>query len=137
MQYNISDSQALFWCFALIILRMANDKPRHFAIMFIMPGFVLSFALFFYQNKGFCSHKFALIKKRVYISNGKRILFSEFLSIRKSIPLTVWVERKQFHFVQQKIVSLWTSYCTIKNESRKPLNSKIELFMTTVSDRKP
>ena len=92
---------------------------------------------FFYQNQGFCSHKIALIKKRVYIHNSKRILFSVFFSIRKSIPPTVWVERKRFHFVHQKIISLWTSYCTIKNGSRNPLNSKIELFMMTVSDRKP
>ena len=83
---------------------------------------------FFYQNQGFCSHKIALIKKRVYIYNSKRILFSVFFSIRKSIPPTVWVERKRFHFVHQKIISLWTSYCTIKNGSRNPLNSKIAIY---------
>ena len=133
MQYKISNSQALFWCFALIILRMANGKLRRFALMFSMPDFVL----FFYQNQGFRSHKSALLKKRLYIHNGKRRLFSEFFSIRKSIPLTLWVERKRFHFVHQKIISLWTGYYTIKNGSRNPVNSKMKLFMTTVSDQKP
>ena len=133
MQYNISDSQALFWWFALIILRMANGKFKYFALMFSLPHFVLSFVLSFYQNQGFCSHKTAFIKKIVYIHNGKRILFSEFFSIRKSIPPILWVERKRFHFVHQKIISFWTGYCTIKNGSTNPLNSKIELFMMTVS----
>ena len=137
MQYKISNSQALLWCFCLIILGMANGKLRRFALMFIMPDFVLSFVLFFYQNQGFCSHKIALLKKSVYIHNGKRILFSEFFSIRKSIPPTLWVERKRFHFVHQKIISLWTGYYTIKNGSRNPVNSKMKLFMTTVSDQRP
>ena len=103
MQYNVSDSQALFWCFAPIILSMSNRKPIHFALMFSMSDFVLSFALFFYQNQGFCSHKNSLTKKRVYIHKGKRILFSEFFIIRKSIPPTIWVERKRFHLVHQKL----------------------------------
>ena len=133
MQYNISNRQTLFWCFALIILRMTNGKLRCFTLMFSMPDFILSLVFFFYQNQGFYSHKIALLKKRVYIHNGKRILFSEFFSIRKSIPPILWVERKRFHFVHQKIISFWTGYCTIKNRSTNPLNSKIELFMTTVS----
>ena len=102
MQYNISDSQALFWCFILIILRMASLNTWLF--MFSMPDFVLSFVLIsFGQNLGFCSHKSALIKNRVYIHQVKRQLFSEFFSFRKSIPPTVWVERKRSHFVHQKI----------------------------------
>ena len=101
MQYNISDSQALFWCFILIILRMASLNTWLF--MFSMPDFVLSFVLILFgQNLGFCSHKSALIKNRVYIHQVKRQLFSEFFSFRKSIPPTVWVERKRSHFVHQK-----------------------------------
>ena len=42
MQYNISDSQALFWCSALIILEMAS-LDRHFVIMSCETG---SLALF-------------------------------------------------------------------------------------------
>ena len=116
MQYNISDSQALFWCFILIILRMASLNTWLF--MFSMPDFVLSFVLILFgQNLGFCSHKSALIKNRVYIHQVKRQLFSEFFSFRKSIPPTVWVERKRSHFVHQN-KSLWTSYCTVRNSSR-------------------
>ena len=63
----------------------------------------LFLALFFFTKiKGFVLIKLLLYKKRVYMHNGKRILFSEFFSIRKSIPPTVWVERKRFHFVHQK-----------------------------------
>ena len=136
MQYNISDSQALFWCFVLIVLRMAGLDTLLF--MFSMSDFVLSFILifFFFQNQEFYSHKSALIKNRVHTHNVKRQLFSEFFSFRKYIPPTVWVERKRSYFVHQKI-SLWTSYCTIRNGSRSPLNSKIELFMATVSDWSP
>ena len=32
---------------------MANGKPIHFALMFSMPDFALSFALFFAKIKGF------------------------------------------------------------------------------------
>ena len=74
--------------------------------MFSMPDFVLSFVFnfsFFCQNQGFCSHKIPLKKYRVYIHNVRRQLFSEFFSFRKSIPPTVWVDRKQSHFVHQKI----------------------------------
>ena len=98
-----------------------------------MPDFVLSFVLIFFQNQGFCSHKIALIKNEVYIHNGKRQLFCEFFSFRKSIRPTVWVETKRFYFVHQKNISLWKSYCIIRNGSRNSLNSKIELFMATVS----
>ena len=99
--------------------------------------FVLSFVLnFFCQNQGFCFHKVALIKKEGYIHHGKRQMFSEFFIFTKCIPPTIWVERKQFYFVHQTNISLWTSYCAIRNGSRNPLNSEIELFMTTVGDWK-
>ena len=99
--------------------------------MFSMPDFALSSVLNFFcccQNQGFSSHKSALIKNCVFIHNVNRQLFSEFYSFRKSIPPTVWVERKQSH---------WTSYCIIRNGSRNSLNSKIELFMAAVSDWSP
>ena len=71
MQYNISDSQALFWCFVLIILRMA----RHFVLTFSKPDFVLSlFLIFWGQNQDFYSHKIALIKKQcIYIMTKKTV----------------------------------------------------------------
>ena len=133
MQYNISDSQALFWCFALIILRMASLDTLLLCSACLTLFLALFLICFFCQNQGFCYHKIALIIK-VYIHNGKRQLFSEFFSFRKSISPTVWVKRKRFYFVHQKNKSLWISYCAIGNGSRNPLNSKIELFMTTVSD---
>ena len=93
-----------------------------------MPDFVLSFVLTFFQNQGFCSHKNALIKNEVYIHNDKRQLFCEFFSFRKSIPPTVWVERKRFYFVHQKNISLWKSYCIIRNGSRYSFNSKTAIY---------
>ena len=50
-----------------------NGLPRHFALMFSMVDFVLNLALNFRccQNQGFCSHKIALIKNRVYMHNAK------------------------------------------------------------------
>ena len=135
MQYNISDSQALFWCFILIILRMASLNTWLF--MFSMPDFVLSFVLILFgQNLGFCSHKSALIKNRVYIHQVKRQLFSEFFSFRKSIPPTVWVERKRSHFVHQKYISL-DKLLHSQKQIKEHLNSKTELFMATVSDWSP
>ena len=59
MQYNISDSQALFWCF-VIILEMASLDTLllgHFVQSDSKPDFVLSLFLIFYQNQGFCSYK--------------------------------------------------------------------------------
>ena len=41
---------------------------------------------------------------------------------------------KTISFCTPKNISLWTSYCTIRNRSRNPLNSKIDLFMATVND---
>ena len=133
MLYNISDSQALFWCLVLIILRMTDLDTL--LLCSVWPTLFLALFLFFFcQNQGLRSHKIALIKKEVYIHNGERQLFSEFFSFRKSIPPTLSVERKRFYFVHQKNISLWTSYCAIRNGWSNPLNSKIELFMTTVSD---
>ena len=136
MQYNICDSQALFLCFALIILRMVNGKLRHFALMFSMPEFVFSFVLFFTKIKGFVLIKLLLYKKRVYMHNGKRILFSEFFSIRKSIPPTVWVERKRFHFVHQKRY-LFGQVTAQSKMYQGTLWILRQLFLTTMSDRKP
>ena len=106
MQYNIRDSQSLFWCFILIILRIS-----HFLLMFcgtVSLTFFLACSFFFFlfcQNQGFCSHKIALAKKEWIrnIHNGKRQLFYEFFSFRKSNPPKTWVERKWFHFVHEKI----------------------------------
>ena len=39
--------------------------------------------------------------------NGKRQLFSKLFSFRKSIPPTVWVERKQFNFAHQQNIYLF------------------------------
>ena len=75
----------------------------------------------------------------MYIHNGKIQLFYEFIRFRKSIPPTVWVETKSISFCTPKKcnISLWTSYCSIRNGSRKPLNSKKDLFMVTMSDWNP
>ena len=47
MQYNMSDSQALFLCSALIILRMAILDILFFVLQDSKPGFVLSLLLNF------------------------------------------------------------------------------------------
>ena len=51
-QYNISNSQALSWCFVLIFLWDSK------------PGFVLGLFLHFFQSQGFCSYKIALVLKK-------------------------------------------------------------------------
>ena len=101
MQYNISDSQGLFRCFVLIILRMASLDTL--LLCSACPTLFLALFLFFFQRKWFCSHKIPLIKKQVYIHKGKRQLFSEFFSFRKSIPPTVWVESKRFYFIHRNM----------------------------------
>ena len=101
MQCNIRDSHALFWCFVLIILRM-DSLDTLLLCSACLTLFLALFLIFFFQNQGFCSHKIALIKKEVYIHNGKRQRFSEFFSFRKSTRPTVWVERKRFYLVHQK-----------------------------------
>ena len=69
MQYNISDSQALFWCSVLIILKMASLDT----LFLCSAGQTASLALLlacsyiFCQNQGFCSYKIVLIKKSVKI----------------------------------------------------------------------
>ena len=45
-----------------------------------------------------------------------------------------WSREKTILLCTPKNISLWTSYCVIRNGSRNSLNSKIELFVTTVSD---
>ena len=58
--------------------------------------------------KGFVLIKLLLQeKKRVYIHNGKRQLFSKLFSFRKSIPPTVWAERKLFNFVHQQNIYIF------------------------------
>ena len=52
MQYNISDSQALFWCFVLIILKMA--RPDTLLVCSACPNLFLAlFKFFFSKIKGF------------------------------------------------------------------------------------
>ena len=58
MQYNRSDSQALPWCFFLIILGM----PRHYVLMFFG---IASLALILVCSYFFCSDKIVLTKRRV------------------------------------------------------------------------
>ena len=51
VQCNISDSQTLFWCSA-IILEMASLDT--YVLRESKPDFVFSLLLIFYQNQGFC-----------------------------------------------------------------------------------
>ena len=54
MQYNISDNQALFWCFVLIILIMASLDACSYILWDSKPGFALSlFLIFFAKIKAF------------------------------------------------------------------------------------
>ena len=72
MQCNISDSQALFWCFALIILRMATLDTLF--LCFVGQQAWLCFQLvlnFFCKNQGFSSYKIDLIKSEC--NRGGRI----------------------------------------------------------------
>ena len=122
MQYNISNSQALFWYFVLMILRMdsLDTLLLWWACLTLFLAFVFNFFLFlFFQNQEFRSHKIAFFKKSMYIHNGKRQLFSEFFSFKNSIPPTVWVERKQFHFVhQRKYISLGKATAQSETDQR-------------------
>ena len=69
IQYNISDSEALFWYFIFISLRTASlDTLSSYVLWDSKPGFVLDlFFLFFFQNQDFWFYEFVLIKKRIYI----------------------------------------------------------------------
>ena len=46
-------------------------------------------------------------------------------------------QRKNDFILYTKNIFLWSSCCTIRNGSRKLLNSKIELFLTTVRTESP
>ena len=97
--------------------------------------FVLSFVLnSFCQNQGFCSDKIALIKKKCIYIMAKDNCFPNFSILENPFHLQLISERKRFYFVHQKDISLWTSYCVIRNGSRNSLSYKIELFITGVSD---
>ena len=56
MQYNISDSQALFWS-SVIILEMASQDTLFLGFRGSKPDFVLSLFLILYQNQSFRSYK--------------------------------------------------------------------------------
>ena len=103
MQWNISESQALFWCFVLIILIMASlDTLLSSSLSLTLFLALLLILFFFFQNQGFCSHKIPHMKNRMYMHYMKDNC-CEFFSFRKSILSTVRVERKRSHFVHQKI----------------------------------
>ena len=57
MQYNISDSQALFWC-SVILLEMASlNTISSYVLWDSKPDFVLRLFLILYQNQDCCSYK--------------------------------------------------------------------------------
>ena len=92
MQYNVSDSQALFWCFVLIILKPSLDTS--YVRWDSRPDFTLSLLsrLLFSQN---CCYK-----KRAYKHSGKRTVFRvlQFYKIQSTNSLS-----------REKTISFWTT----------------------------
>ena len=70
MQYNLSDGQALFWCFALIILSMVSLYTLFLCSVWQQAWFCFQLVLKnFCQNQGFCSY----IKKSVWYHKRSEI----------------------------------------------------------------
>ena len=66
MQYNKSDSQALFWCFVFIILRMASQTLCSYVLWDSKSGFLLNF-FFFSKIKDFVLIKFSYKKECILV----------------------------------------------------------------------
>ena len=111
-----------------------NGQHRHFAVMLSMPDFVLSFVLnIFFQNQGFCFHKIASIKIEYIYIMSKDNCFPSFSVLENPFHLrSEWRENDLILYTKKQI-SL-DKLLPIRNGPRNPLNSKIELFMATVSD---
>ena len=71
-----SDTQTLFWCFVLIILRKASVDNLFLCSVGQQAWLCFYlFLKFFYQNQGFCSYKIVLIRKECnYVSNSTQCL---------------------------------------------------------------
>ena len=81
MQYNISDSQALFWCYVLIILRMVSLGTLLWCSV-VQQAWLSSYSVFFVcQNESFWSYKkIVYLSKHSHRHSGFILLIARYLS---------------------------------------------------------
>ena len=114
MQYNISDSQALFWCFILIILRMTSLDTTlcSYVLWYSTPIFVLSLFLTFLPKSRLMIFWNCSYKKECKLRHW--LLWNTFASFSKwfEISFAVFATRNiKLFFYFSQVLMKWHIFC--------------------------